>query len=729
MKRTLILFLVIVLCTLQVRASHFAGGEIRYEYNGTNYTIYGTKYLACQSSVLFDTSMFITINSASLSFNTTRYLKLQYVDTFKTGCLGDTTRCTNINAPITGYMALYFTDTVSLPSATDWLIEYTYCCRDNTTNLFGGTSGSSYVFATLNNSSGNNSSTRLSSYTNYVTRVNDTAHLPLMGTDIDGDSVTYEYIAPLQNATSPVGYNIGYSVTLPFGSGVTAFSADNNYMLLLSQTQGEFGLAFMVKEYRAGVLVGSYIRDFQVSCYASSMFPGSNTNTVPVPVNNANLTTYTCPGSNNSVMLNFVDPSFSDSVYVEVIPPVVPGFVFNSTVKPGIGKANVHITWSSPAGLNPALLSLFNIRLKVRDNECPYNMIEYTLQVRTRDCIADSVWPGDANSDGVVDIYDPLSIAVADGEIGTTRTGANILWAPQACAGWTNVFLTNNINMKHADCNGNGRVDATDLTAVNSNYTLSHPVRQGLGPAYADTVNTQLYLDTTGLTFEPGKSVSIPIKLGTLANPMARMYGIATTFDVQGVALSIPMAVNTSVSWLPGSAAMVDFSKSANNNTLDWAFARRDHNNNTGLGIIGRLQVDIPANTPLHTLMTINFNNLRIIDSIGRVITLGYSPIGAKVYIDFPLAVNDVRSVINTASVLPNPSGSEAVIEFSMAKIADVRVTVTDIAGRVVWTSAVAGAKGTQQVALPAGELTSGIYFVKLSAGNDAEQVMKWIKN
>ena len=86
----------------------------------------------------------------------------------------------------------------------------------------------------------------------------------------------------------------------------------------------------------------------------------------------------------------------------------------------------------------------------------------------------DSVWPGDANYDGVANNFDILNLGVNYGTSGPARTAASNAWTGQVCANWAN-SSPGGINGKHCDCDGNDTVDVADTIPIYLNYGLMHP--------------------------------------------------------------------------------------------------------------------------------------------------------------------------------------------------------------------------------------------------------------
>lgn len=83
----------------------------------------------------------------------------------------------------------------------------------------------------------------------------------------------------------------------------------------------------------------------------------------------------------------------------------------------------------------------------------------------------DTIFPGDTNVDGIVDSRDVLPIARNLGLSGSPRINASLDWTPQNLSG-----PFDPIEAAHADCNGNGIVEAVDVTGIIQNwYATRYP--------------------------------------------------------------------------------------------------------------------------------------------------------------------------------------------------------------------------------------------------------------
>lgn len=92
-------------------------------------------------------------------------------------------------------------------------------------------------------------------------------------------------------------------------------------------------------------------------------------------------------------------------------------------------------------------------------------------------CTDDCVWPGDANHDGIVLVDDflPIQYGSIQGFSASARHYESDYWAGFGANEWTMSYNDGQINMKHADCYGDGSVDLTDLLVTDKNYRLSTP--------------------------------------------------------------------------------------------------------------------------------------------------------------------------------------------------------------------------------------------------------------
>jgi hypothetical protein len=720
--KKILLGLVALVCSLQTYASHFTGGELRYEFNGTNYTLILRLFQACDmGAAQLPATGVVNIASTAASFNTLLTLPRISLDTLKNSCPSTPNKCLMPTSNVPGYLVAEYRANITLPSQqADWVFSYTNAARNSMVNL--STMGQMYLEATLDNSVAINSSAWLPNTPSYFIVNGATNTIPMQAVDAEGDGLQFDIIAPQQAAATNVTYAPGYSATAPFGTGgIYTINATTQQLTLKSNMMGQFALAMRVKEYRNSVLVGSYIREFSVASLPST----SGAFTYPAPASYAPFTVYTCPGQSHSITLNFTDPTITDSVYVDVTAPSIPGFTFTTTGAGGQPTGTATIGWTTPGTMNPATLPFFVVKMRVRDNGCPKAIVDYALMVRTKQCTVDSVWPGDANGDFTVNIYDPLAIAIANGQTGAARSGATTTWTAQACANWGTTFPTNSVDMKHADCDGNGTVNLTDLGAVTTNWALTHP-KEGHNK---QTAGPDLYFDLTGVVLKPGTTVTIPIKLGNTTTQMSDVYGLATRISINGSgSVTTPITVTTPTTWLGTSGNTLHFTKNNSTNIIDWAHARTDHQNTSGQGQIGTLTFAVPANAVPGAMVSFRFTNTKLIDKDGNDIS-AFNPVNGEGQVPFPVSVASMPNGVNNISVAPNPAHNTANLNIELAAGAKVEVKMLDMVGKTVYTQAAQYTAGSHTMQLPVAQIANGMYTIHISGeGWSTTPVIKFVK-
>jgi hypothetical protein len=583
MLKKITLFSLLLCFTHTLYASHIAGSQISYAYNGTNYTVTLTYYRDC-AGIAAPMTTSINFTSTSCGYNFNRTFPMTSVDSNTTMyCASAGAACSSSSAYPMRQIYTY-ADTVSLSQCNDWIISNSMnSLNASITNVSNPASYPLYVEAFLDNSIAPNSNAKIANQPPFLLGSSTYLTSPLQGIDPDNDSLYYQMIPTESAHNTNIGWSSPNTLASPMGSGSSAaIDQANAYLQLYGTSMGLNMLSLRTNEYRNGVLVGYSTRSWEV------IIASISNSKVPLPASGTTFSYVTYPGQTQTISLTFNDSTATDSVFVDFTP--TNGWSYSTTSSPGAGSGSGSISWTTPTSLNPAVTPYFYIYVPVHDNNCPYvGRSFYTLIVYTTpSTIVDSVWPGDANSDNTANLYDALAIAVAYGDTGAVRSGATTSWTAQYCANWSQTILPTGINAKHADCNGDGIVNSSDLSAITANYGLTHPKLHGNTAKITGVPD--LYFDLSGVILNPGANISIPIVLGTAANPMNAIYGLATGIQILGaVNLSSPATISYPTSWLGNATNTLTLSKSLSNNSIDWAYARTTHTNNSGNGVIAQL--------------------------------------------------------------------------------------------------------------------------------------------
>ena len=170
--------------------------------------------------------------------------------------------------------------------------------------------------------------------------------------------------------------------------------------------------------------------------------------------------------------------------------------------------------------------------------------IEVTLQ-------GDCVWPGDVNTDGFVDMVDFLLLGQLHGTTGPVRPGASPAFTGQLGPDWPGSFPASHlwapeVNYKHADCDGDGVIDAyADGALIRQHAQL--PPTLAPNPS-AGQISLTLQADATQLW--AGDSVGFTVKLGLPDSSLIQQgYGLALSLNYSLPILFDP-PVDTAATWL-----------------------------------------------------------------------------------------------------------------------------------------------------------------------------------
>lgn len=280
MKFSLSLFLVFVL-QFTLKASHIVGGDIYYDYLGSNqYKIYISVFRDCLSNGAdFDSPLPLGIFSANNN-SMIRSIDVPYTGktnvpvTFNNPCVIPPTNICTENS--------IYTTVVTLPPIIGgYKIAYVRCCRGpNINNIV--TPEDIGLTLTVNipgPEDGNyiNSSPRFIAYPPMLLCNNDALNFNHSATEPDGDVLKYSLATPYRGGTPgvpmptptpnppylPIPWSSGYNQLQPLGPGSSIAIDENTGQLTASPNlTGRYVVGIKVDEYRNGVLISSKIRDF-----------------------------------------------------------------------------------------------------------------------------------------------------------------------------------------------------------------------------------------------------------------------------------------------------------------------------------------------------------------------------------------------------------------------------------------------------------------------------------
>lgn len=327
------------------------------------------------------------------------------------------------------------------------------------------------------------------------------------------------------------------------------------------------------------------------------------------------------------------------------------------------------------------------------------------------DCIYNCVWPGDANTDGIANTDDILTLGVLYGISGAAREDSSIGWYAHACDTWVDPMAGGDEH-KYADCNGDGIVSNDDTTAVSVNYSLEHPVfvlktSEGEIPLFIEVPETELPLGPN----------SLPVVLGDAASFPEAIYGLRFTITYASENIE-PASVSFGFtdSWLGSADELIQFRKNnAGEKKLDVAIVRNDQTNVSGSGTIGTLNfvvIDNIAGIVQSGSATFTISDVRAIDANWNEIAVEGS--NAVVETEETTSLETITS--KGFRLFPNPAAGNVVsLQGDLHNLE--YIAITDISGKTILQLKAAE---IENGIIPITDLPAGAYLVEIISNRNS---------
>ena len=262
-------------------ATHAMGGDLTYECLGNNqYKVTLNFFRDCngvEAPTNCNNGRRFRVRSSQCIADFNACFALESVEVITPICDGAADRCTDPNGQY-GVERYKFSATINLSQwagcGTDWLIEWELCCRNNAiTSLNNPGARNLYLSARLNNTVVPcNSSPRFLNHPVPFGCVGQPMVYNHGVSDLAGDSLTFELAPARGNNGNSIPYNAGYTYLQPVitSGGANAVQIDpaTGTISFVPSIQQFAVVSVLVKEFRNGVQIGSYIRDVQFAIIA-----------------------------------------------------------------------------------------------------------------------------------------------------------------------------------------------------------------------------------------------------------------------------------------------------------------------------------------------------------------------------------------------------------------------------------------------------------------------------
>jgi hypothetical protein len=322
------------------------------------------------------------------------------------------------------------------------------------------------------------------------------------------------------------------------------------------------------------------------------------------------------------------------------------------------------------------------------------------------------VWPGDANHDSIVDNNDLLSVGLNYNNAGISRDSTTNMWIAQFCPEWLS-FQMDSINMKHADCNGDGDVNSLDTVAIMANYGATHAkkkerIQNGKSTAALSVIPHSPY-------YTASDTAKFDIVAGSISNPVNALYGIAYDIYIDPLFIKSGTLKFSHVSnWLgdPAANALSLSKEFESSGFIENAIIRMDKANQTGYGKIGELKFVVDPNLVDVDTMNITIIYYNAVDATGHAITFTVQDTSSIVS---PITTSLIENTSYGFEVFPNPTNDLLNVLLHEKAI----IEIYTINGQIIKTIT----HDSGETSINIRDFVSGVYIVR--AKTDKEIVTK----
>lgn len=298
----------------------------------------------------------------------------------------------------------------------------------------------------------------------------------------------------------------------------------------------------------------------------------------------------------------------------------------------------------------------FEVEYCVSGSGCKVVKINVNLQPPTAQiCSTDCVFPGDANHDGIVDMWDLLTVGSCIGQYGSERTNTNTSWIPTNAANWQQT-LKNGVNVKNVDLNGDGIISYLDTAVISANYGKINSIVAERTP---EATKIELQVLTTSNAAAQGDMIEITVLVGSSALPSidARGLSYAVGYDADMIEENTLTVDFLQSNWLSRYDAFIAMSKIVNRGRIETGIARSQSRGASGHGEVSKIRAvvieDIAGfQVGDRPVLRFRINDVYLMDAQGRRLQIE----GKEIEIPIKLVKKDEPMKESDLLMFPNPS-------------------------------------------------------------------------
>lgn len=315
------------------------------------------------------------------------------------------------------------------------------------------------------------------------------------------------------------------------------------------------------------------------------------------------------------------------------------------------------------------------------------------------------VWPGDVFPDGEVNPVDLAAhlVSLNPRRTGPVRPNATLEWIGQPASDWNETYeYVDFVDMKHADCNGDGAANEADFEGVSRNWRRQH---DGVNPRSSGFPIKVLPLSLSFDHQDRSGWYQFDLILGDEANFVHDLFAFSFRLGYYNEEVEAVIFEPES-GWLAAGAAIQKVEKEFPDlGITDFAFGRVGGMGKSGQGQIGRLKVKLRKGAKISSSLTL-FENL-LFQTKGRIHQISDQRI-------------ELSQLIETTSgeeiqVFPNPVSDVLNIQIQ-GDVNSEQLSLYNASGQLMKRIKVKNSVFTLSVV----DLPSGLYFLQFNGAKRA---------
>lgn len=353
------------------------------------------------------------------------------------------------------------------------------------------------------------------------------------------------------------------------------------------------------------------------------------------------------------------------------------------------------------------------------------------------DCETDCVFAGDTDSNGTINILDMLPIGLANGTVGLPRALALLPYdtamaqIPQAAVAWTDIWgdnlnFSDGINYKHADCNGDGIINATDTLFVAMNYGHTNPNPTNTYTPLFSGAEYGVYLDIHNTSVAIGDTVVADIMIG---NSSVDVYGMAFSIN-HNVVDSGTMRIDFPNSFLNDDGQIMYMQRRNNIASVEAVITRTNQQTRFGQGKVGTVSFimeDVLEGKTEGEMLQLAIENVMLIGANGTYLTVPETALNGD-EVQFT-GIKPFSKPNVSVTIYPNPANDYCVLDWSNNNKKQTIDKVVLMAANGQQLAEYLPAANTQSLLISTNNLITGIYTLQVYTNNVVQTSQLVINN